>query len=1374
MTETGFKIHKDHIHEITYSPSSLKTKRGIINNIETEIKTASIELGDLDNGQRAVIKIIMPEEIYKEFPQSKTYVWTKLPQTVQRQESSDKNDFSKTLSRTKSNNLNRTKATRNSFSKSIEYSQDSLEVENELRLIHEVTENEMNNNQNNEMNKNPNELYFDYSMETKFSPSTRVLYFVLHALKYVENGVKTVETIQFIKRRITNTELIPFQLELVFRVRQDIFTIQCTDDELILPKKEVRFDDDHRIGNKGAQGCCYLAKYQNENVVVKMYYSEVGKIESKIMKEMRHKNIVDILAQFYDVDNSFNIIMPKAVSSYKEMYERLSDKQNAKLLIDCIHGIDYLHKKNIIHLDIKLENVLIFKQIGETKSGYVAKLGDFGTAQDLGFEECITIEGNPLGTSLYMDPEIYRKKCYSRESDIFSLGRMIEFVFGKYDMVKLKREGDIMTEELSRGRKDFPFQLIRDENINQIAKIIVKDCCQYERKDRTIKTYEIIEYLHQLINMIDEREIGFDLSKYHFAVNNFDIFESIRRITTDFTNAKFISDKFLYLKIVAQSEKAHEILNINDFRQQLRKCNQSKKKRGGEMEYIDGMYLYNQSRAIQKELDKYKEEKEKDKLHRNTKSTTDESMTSLQQKEMKEMLKKDRNVDISRVTGCGQQNQMSIKTPDLIEKTIQMETIKKHQIRSEETQRISLGNENKIVDENEKMRKVEMMYELRKQAINNFIVSANAENIDACYALITHLKDLLNQQKEHKNVYIEMEYKQSLNTISSILEQHNNPLMKYIPKFQATKEEENNDNFGALKAGFGKATTRTDSHPYSIHEDEIFVIFNTLSNFSLTAKLEVARMKLFGRGTKIDVVGALDLLTDCEVVAKASQLHDLSELKDLIRLFKPSTKESDIKSIINQKRMIRNQKGEIEKKIENNRKVNKGVLMLLNKYQIDEDDDSEEEGEIKEIKETRNSILKQMEEANDIGKLNYFIYSLEDKTDNKLKAREQYEVVKNIIDFIKRKELHQAIETIVEMIERKDMVLLKMILYATIDVFKIQNIDIKTITNTQLLMFYLMKGCYMINHKCIEKMSQLILNGKTKEHAQLVEILINPLYRERKQNAIFIKAQCDEIQGRRDRCIVELKQLTLQYNNKAFTFIMEVFNRKIEQKKNEIMNISDEKMSQEEKEKQCNESECTIREEMNSLIRQAGKLNEQTANEMKEIKNKKFISDNLPIVVEYRDKLRELLNETKMKNEKNKWKERLNKVVKEKNLEEMKQIYMEIKDINYGDEMFQLILLELGLEFVEINEESLHGCKVRSEPKMHFDFISIFSNYLIEKEILTVDECIIAILALKICGKLGSEEANELMMIYSMNERIDSILHESEEIRQDLFTTQQF
>lgn len=94
----------------------------------------------------------------------------------------------------------------------------------------------------------------------------------------------------------------------------------------------------------------------------------------------------------------------------------------SKLFIDLCNAVNFLHTKfssPIIHRDIKPSNILI------TKSGQV-KLIDFGISRN--YEENENTDTHKFGTVGYASPEQFGYKQTDIRSDIYSLGKVLEFL----------------------------------------------------------------------------------------------------------------------------------------------------------------------------------------------------------------------------------------------------------------------------------------------------------------------------------------------------------------------------------------------------------------------------------------------------------------------------------------------------------------------------------------------------------------------------------------------------------------------------------------------------------------------------------------------------------------------------------------------------------------------------------------------------------------------------------------------------------------------------------------------------------------------------------------------------------------------------------
>lgn len=106
--------------------------------------------------------------------------------------------------------------------------------------------------------------------------------------------------------------------------------------------------------------------------------------------------------------------------------QRLNESQVKIVMEQLLLTLDFVHKKGIIHRDIKLDNILINK-IEENE--YNIKIADFGLATFGGIMRADGQGENLLkhmcGTPGYAAPEILRNLGYSFKSDLFSLGSVL-------------------------------------------------------------------------------------------------------------------------------------------------------------------------------------------------------------------------------------------------------------------------------------------------------------------------------------------------------------------------------------------------------------------------------------------------------------------------------------------------------------------------------------------------------------------------------------------------------------------------------------------------------------------------------------------------------------------------------------------------------------------------------------------------------------------------------------------------------------------------------------------------------------------------------------------------------------------------------------
>ncbi|XP_066558131.1 serine/threonine-protein kinase ULK3 isoform X2 [Amia ocellicauda] len=146
--------------------------------------------------------------------------------------------------------------------------------------------------------------------------------------------------------------------------------------------------------------------------------------EIEILKTVRHPHIVHLKDFQWDSENIYLIMewcSGGDLSRFIRSRRLLSERVARSFLQHLASALQFLHEKNISHLDLKPQNILL--------SNGVLKLADFGFAQYMSpWDEKHVLRGSPL----YMAPEMVCRRQYDARVDLWSVGVILyEALFGR-------------------------------------------------------------------------------------------------------------------------------------------------------------------------------------------------------------------------------------------------------------------------------------------------------------------------------------------------------------------------------------------------------------------------------------------------------------------------------------------------------------------------------------------------------------------------------------------------------------------------------------------------------------------------------------------------------------------------------------------------------------------------------------------------------------------------------------------------------------------------------------------------------------------------------------------------------------------------------
>jgi serine/threonine protein kinase len=257
--------------------------------------------------------------------------------------------------------------------------------------------------------------------------------------------------------------------------------------------------------------------------------------EVSVLRELDHPNIVR-LYDFIQDRLGFYLFLERINGG--ELFDRLVKKETyteaeaRRLCKGILLGLEHCHRRNIVHRDIKPQNLLLLSESDDSD----VKIVDFGFA-------CKCVEPNlneGLGTPIYMAPELWRNQEYGKPVDMWAFGVVV------YSLLcgSLPFDGEIVEDikssilsggvafegaqwmETSAEAKDFIKCLL---NANQSVRLGATVALNHDWVSLyLLRIYQLSDEMCAQLNMDDN---VLERHSLHGAIEKFSNFKAQRQLT---------------------------------------------------------------------------------------------------------------------------------------------------------------------------------------------------------------------------------------------------------------------------------------------------------------------------------------------------------------------------------------------------------------------------------------------------------------------------------------------------------------------------------------------------------------------------------------------------------------------------------------------------------------------------------------------------------------------------------------------------------------------------------------------------------------------------------------------------------------------------
>lgn len=259
-----------------------------------------------------------------------------------------------------------------------------------------------------------------------------------------------------------------------------------------------------------------ILKVLNTQKILDHALVERFKREAKLLAKLDHPNIIKVLdfgtsKEFFYI--SFEYIEGQSLRNVLKT-RTLEQEQKERLMVQLLKALEFAHTNQIIHRDVKPENIFIDNSLN-------LKLGDFGLALSVE-DNFVTNPYSIVGTPSYMSPEQVRGAKLNPQSDLFSAG--------------------VVLFELFTGKNPF---------LRENVSLTLNEIIGFDEENLKTRAEELPENLREIISKLLQKNLSKRFSSAREILNELNVDEDLPTITLDqFEKESSKSKRLLFIMAI--------------------------------------------------------------------------------------------------------------------------------------------------------------------------------------------------------------------------------------------------------------------------------------------------------------------------------------------------------------------------------------------------------------------------------------------------------------------------------------------------------------------------------------------------------------------------------------------------------------------------------------------------------------------------------------------------------------------------------------------------------------------------------------------------------------------------------------------------------